>query len=1117
MRKKPQCYRCWNQRAKKLCKMLKIWFVLFILGMTSLQAETFSQIKKVSLDVKNETLLSVLDLLQERSGYTFLFSGDDVKNVSGISLNVVDHTVADVLRKCLEGTGLSYEMEKNLIVLKKNNLVTPSEKIVLKGQVKDGKGELLPGVTVLIKGTMLGMTTDINGRFRLEISQIKNIVLVFSFVGMEKKEVLYQGQQELLVVMQEDVKQMEEAVVTGYFTQSKGSYTGAASTFTREMLMQAGNQNLLTSLQNIDPTFLQIENNLDGSNPNKLPDFEIRGTSSIPGLDDEYKGNPNMPMFIMDGFEVSAQVVFDMDQNRVEAVTILKDASATAVYGSRASNGVVVITTRAPESGKLSVTYSGDASFFVADLSAYDLLSAKEKLQLEINAGFYNTAGKTMDQAEKIMDVYNERHKAIRKGYDTYWLDKPLYSVAVGHKHSLLIEGGDKALRYSLTVNYNNQPGQMKESARNRMGISTTLQYNYHSFIFKNQLSYSDVKGKNSPYGSFSVYARLNPYWIPEDQDGNLKYILEKGNAIHYEPVYNPLYNATLNLVNTEKYGELINNFSIDWTPVENLLLKGAFAITQKKEEEDVFKPAKHTSFANGKFDRKGAYSATRGEFFSYNVNLIANYFKKIQNHILALNAGMNLSETTASSIKVEAQGFPNETMDHINFATYYQENGKPGGSETTTRLIGFLGNLNYSYDQRYLLDLSFRTDASSVFGVDKRWAPFWSAGIGWNIHNESFFKESGIFDLFKIRATYGETGSVNFSPYQAITMYEFIAGEQYEFSVPASVKAMGNPNLGWQKTLQTNFGIDLALLDSRVMVSANVYNKLSKDVLTSITLAPSTGFGTYMDNLGEVENRGFDVSLKLGLIKNKTRKIYWNINGSAVANKNKLKKMSNALKAFNDKQNEGISSTPVLRLVEGESMNSIWVNRSYGVDPASGNEVFITSQGTVSDKWSDENYVIGGDKDPKVRGNFGTNFTWEGFQLNAIFRYSCGRDVYNSTLVNRVQDADIRDNVDRRVFEDRWLEPGDRVNFTGYEGGFNTGRKTRPTSRFVQKENYMELATLNVSYNMDQELIRKWGLQQLRFLFYMNDVFRVSSVKIERGIDFPFARNFTFGLVAKF
>ena len=1120
-----------KRKFQQTLRKMKLLALFMLLGFCTCHATISAQEARIDLKMSDAALSQVFRSIEQLTEYMFIYKSEDVQAVSHISVDVKETMVRDILDQCLKNTGLSYLFKDKVIIIQRSTIEPEKKGVRITGKVTDEKKEPLPGVTVMIKGTKLGTVTDVDGKYALTVPEGNN-TLVFSMVGMKDREEVIGKRTQIDVVLEEAVSELEDVVVTGYYTRAKNSFTGAARTITAEELQMGGNQNILTALQNIDPSFMKIENNLAGSNPNVVPEFQIRGAGSIAGMKGEYGGNPNTPVFIVDGFETTAEKVYDMDPYRVASITLLKDAAATAIYGSRASNGVVVITTNAPASGKMQVSYNADASFYIADLSDYNVCNAEEKLAIEKAAGMYTSAA--VNSQLTLNKWYNEKLANIKRGYDTYWLDKPLDAVAVAHKHSLRLDGGNENIRYGIELGYSNTPGVMKESERRRLALGMELQYIYKNLTFRNNLIYSNVKAINSPYGSFSVYTKRNPYVRYKDDDGNYIYKVDKyipiGGGGLGKDYYNPLYNTTLNTRDEEKYNDVTNNFGIDWTVMDGLRLKGNFSFTHQNTYEDNFKPAKHTDFAtydDDNFDRRGAYIGTRGEKYSYDASLVMTYFYQMEKHVLNANLGWNLQESVTREFTVKTEGFPNENLDYISFATQYEKAGSPSGDEYTSRLVGFLGNVNYSYDERYLLDLSFREDASSRFGSDKRWAPFWSVGLGWNLQNESFLKDVTFINRLKIRGSYGLTGSQNYNPYQAMTTYKYLTGERYHHTVGAEVMALGNEKLGWQRTLQQNYGLDIDLWDERINFTGNYYVKLSKDVLTAVTLPPSLGFGSYMDNLGEVKNYGYELSLRVALLKNPSKQLYWSVNATALHNKNKLMKISNALRAYNDDQDEDTmsgsksreSNRPKVRYIEGKSMNSIWVNQSLGVDPATGYELFQAVNGDIVTTWSTDNYVIGGCTDSDLEGTFGTNLVWKGFQLNAIFRYNYGGQVYNQTLVDKVQDADLRENVDRRVFEDRWQKPGDKVMFTRLIGGAtaNVTSVTKPTSRFVEDNNWLELSTLNVSYEFKMDWMKKVGLKRLKALFYMNDVFRVSTVKQERGIDYPFARNFSIGLQARF
>ena len=1122
----------------RACRLLLL--MLFAAIVHTAAAQTPTQ-KRITVNFKSAPVETVLNEIQKQTGLNFFYRSELTKSWPKITIRATKKTAEEVISQVTSLIGCTYEVKDNFVSIDQQKV--SGRQRTIKGHVRDDSGEALIGVPVCIGETRVCTVTDDNGFYTFKIP-VEPTTLKFSYVGLAVEYVqIAQGTADVTrdIVMHSDV-QLDEVVVNGYYQQTKESFTGAAKTFTQEELMLGGNQNILSSLSNIDPSFVMVENNTMGSNPNSIPDFTIRGSGSLTSMSDTYQGNPNMPIFIVDGFETTAEKVFDMDPYRVKSLTLLKDAAATAIYGSRASNGVVVITTNTPKFGKLAVSYNVDATFYVPDLSAYNLCNSEQKLALEKLAGLYDATKKSYFNMDAVSDqigmnqAYDRRLQLLQARVNTDWLAQPLDEVIVGQKHSIRIDGGSEIFRYAMDLNYNNTPGVMKKSGRERMGLGVELQYIYNNITFRNQMAFANVNSKNSPYGSFSNYATLNPYAKMKDANGNYIYQIDlddryPSSTLYSDYIYNPLYNTTLNYRDESNYRDLTNQFGVDWQILEGLRLKGSFAFTVQNTSSDIFKSGKHTDFANftgDDFDRRGSYTASRGDVFNYDGSLVLSYFRQMDKHVLNANLGWNVQQEQTKLFTVVAEGFPNDNLDYISFGTQYEKSGSPDGDEYTSRLMGFLGNLNYSYDERYLLDLSFREDASSRFGADKRWAPFWSAGIGWNLHNETFMKSLSWINQLKLRATYGLTGSQNFDPYQAMTTYRYLTGQRYHFGVGTTLMAMGNDDLAWQRTHETNIGFDLGLLKDRFQLTFDYYNKDTKDLLTTVTLPPSLGFSTYMANLGEVQNRGFEISARAVLIQNQAQKLYWSVFGSMIHNKNKLLKISDSLKAYNDTQDAAMNanssdaktSAPRVRYVEGESINSIWVNQSLGVDPLTGREMFLDKNGNKVSSWNAANYVIGGCADSDYEGTFGTTFSWKGFQLNATFRYRMGGQIYNQTLVDKVQDIDPRYNADARALTDRWQKPGDIARYAGFiydTNGVNINQSTRPTSRFVEDYDYLELSTLNLSYEFDNTNLKKYGVQRLKLLFYMNDVFYTSTVKRERGTDYPYSRNFSVGLNVRF
>lgn len=1120
MKKKWKEYFPHGEMYVKIFRMMKLCTCLLLCSVMSISANVRAQHARMSLELKGVTLEEVIWALEKKSDITFFYNVTDVAGSNKVDAVFKDAPLEKILTEVLRGTNLSYEIQGKVVVIKRylSSPVSDSLKsVTINGVVKDSHGNGLPGVTVVLKGTTTGVATANDGDFSITIPKRDSVVLVFSFVGMTTKEVVWKGEKTLNVVLLDEVSEMEEVVITGIFTRKAESFTGAATTFKQADLKRMGNQNILQSLKNMDPSFMVMENVDFGSDPNRTPDIQVRGASSLPNVKGEYESNPNQPLFILDGFEATVEKVFDLDMNRVASVTLLKDAAAKAIYGSRAANGVVVIETIQPEKGKLKVSYSGDLNITTPDLSSYDLCNAKEKLQVEWESGRYKAYYPIDEQFS--LEQYNAIEREIARGVNTYWLAKPL-RTGVGHKHSLYLEGGDDYLRYGVDLSYNKVAGVMKESSRENVAGAITLSYRYNKMIFRNVLSVAFNRADDSPYGSFSEYTKLNPYWSPKDENGNLKRVLGTFQRSYWQTAsvyYNPLYNATLGTKNFSKYTEITNNFYMEWQMHKDLKFIGRFGYTQKQDSREDFYPGNHTKFADWTGDnyfKRGSYYIKDGTSKTLKLDATLNYSKQWDKHLLFANLNWNLQQDSYDYHGMEAWGFLNDKVDHVAFAKQYAENGSPSGDETTTREIGLVGAINYSYDNRYLADLSYRLSGSSVYGSDNRWGGFWSAGIGWNMHYESFMSGQEWLKQLKLRASVGYTGSQNFNPYQAMATYKYFTNAEYDNIVGAYLMGMANDKLKWQRTQDINIGVDAQFFGS-LTFRFDYYVSNTDNLLVDFDLSGSTGFNTFKENLGEVQNKGFDATLNWRGYNNTEKDAYFTIFGSVSHNKNKIVKISDALTHSNEAQNDDDvnPSKPFTRFEEGQSTSAIWAVRSLGIDPETGDELFLNRKGEKTYEWNINDQVVCGESNPKFQGNFGFNTEYMGFSLNCSFSYKVGGDYYNQTLVDRVENVDIQYNLDRRVFSGTWKNPGD---VTFFKRITETPTTTRPTDRFVERQNELSLASLNLGYDFKHLNISKFA-ERLKLAFYMTDVFRVSSVKTERGLEYPFARTFSFSLQATF
>lgn len=1076
----------------------------------------FAQQKRINIDAKNITLNEFLSEIRRQTGYDFVFKSSKLDFDKRISPKFKDATVVEVLNQYFNvHTGVIYIFKNKTIVLIDEE---KADYKLLQGTViNSATKQPISGVTVSITEKKISTPTDVRGNFALNVPEYAKSLQITHMV-YEPVQLPITSSVKYTIALHEKTEQIEDVVVTGIFNRSAESFTGATTTISGEEIKKINTNSVLAAISAVDPAFRLVANNQFGGDINRLPEVQMRGQNSFPNLSGELSNSPNEPLFILDGFQVNLQRVVDLDMNLIKSITLLKDASATAIYGSRGANGVMVITTIPPAAGKVQVTFTNDFRIATPELGVYNLLNAKEKLEFEKRAGFY-TGSFNINQLGKDV-LYNSHLKNILEGVDTDWLKIPT-QIGRSNRSSLRLQGGDEVLRYGLQFTADMQEGVMKGQDRDNYSGQVDLSYNVAKFRFMNSLRVFQNKANVSPYGSFSNYVTANPYFSPYDAEGNIPLLLEE---VYYHPAYqpyttiNPLYNTTLHSVNKSEYFGVTNNFSARYDIIPGLFVESNFSITKQNEGSDQFYSAQDSRFASiAEPSRRGSYTARTGKMFGYESMTSANYNVTHGKSQIFSMLGFNAKSSNNEFYQIVAEGFPYDRLDNLLFANQYQTNGRPTGDESTTRNIGVVYSGNYSYDNRYLGDLSIRRDGSSQFGTDRRFGTFWSAGLGWNIHNERFFKDSPIVNKLRLRANYGSTGSLNIPAYGAQFRYNFGVGSSYYDQLGAVLNNLGNYSLSWQNVYKLNVGMDASLLNERLDLRMEVYRDNTKNALTSVTLAPSTGFSSYSENLGELQNTGMEFSARYVIINQKANGILWSVNVNGFTNNNILKKLSNKLKTANEDLNTANEKQiyPNVLLEEGQSMNTIFAVRSLGIDPATGTEMFLKKDGTTTYDWDIKDKVPVGIQQPKWNGNFGSNVLYKGFELNLIFNYQYGGQLYNYTLVDRVENVNVANNVDRRAYDLGWSKPGD---VSLYKRIISTPNETQATSRFVQDDNNLKLTSASLGYNFfGKAFLKRWGFNSLAITALTNDPIWWSSIQLERGTDNPFARNYSLSLRASF
>ena len=1017
-------------------------------------------------------------------------------------------------------------LSTNAIAQNKNNsketyLLPPHGNYVYGRVIEKLSKEPMVGVTIRLDGHSTGVITDINGCYVLTLPE-KGGLVIYSYIGFETRKIKVTSRQKVNVQMVEATESIQEVIVTGYNSIQKESFTGNTTKIEKEDLLKVNPNNLISAIQTFDPSFRIQENLAAGSDPNSLPQFVLRGqtgigettlgqtsTSSISR--EVLSGNSNLPIFILDGFEVDVEKIYDLDMNSIHSINILKDAAATAMYGSRAANGVIVIERRAPEAGKFRVQYSGVLSAELPDLSSYNLVNAREKLETERLAGLYDS---NTPEIDPYTNGYYQRLNNVLTGVDTYWLSQGL-RTALNHKHSVFIDGGENDVRWGVELGFRGTEGVMKHSSRKNANAAFYVDYRIGGLQIKNKVTYTYNKSTDVPFNSFSDYSHLLPYMRLYDENGDYVRRLEKFDGASGTQV-NPLYEINFyNSFDHSGYDEVTDDLSLNWRITDGLRLRGQFSVLMRNSTGDLYKDPASASYSasTGNINGEKTESTQKRTVIDGSLSLMYNNTFKGHNLNICLSSNMRQTQSTASETRY--RGFPGGDLVSSNYAA--EVYGKPSSSDNTTRLVGALLTSNYTYNNIYLADLTGRIDGSSEFGSDKRWSMFWSTGAGINIHNYDFMKSNELFSMLKFRASYGLTGKTNFSLYSAKDMYQLQTDSWYPTGYGVFLYQMGNPNLKWERKYTLDYGVEIGLWHDKIYLKASAYDERTIDLITDYTIPSSTGFTSYKENMGKVKNTGVELELRARLYSD--RNWLFQLYGSFARNKNTIIEISQAMRDYNKRVEELFSgynpesssdskyAKTYLKYYEGASLTSIYGMKSLGISPTNGKEIYLRRNGDVTDVWSADEWTIIGDTAPKGQGSFGYTLSYKQLSMFASFLYTFGGDAYNNTLVSYVENADIKnDNVDKRVLLDRWQKPGDITTMKDIRDRNVT---TGASSRFVQKNNTLQWSSLTMSYNFRPEQLKKLHLSGLRLSFTMNDLFYWSTIRQERGLDYPYSRSF--------
>ncbi|WP_167398345.1 SusC/RagA family TonB-linked outer membrane protein [Flavobacterium crocinum] len=1088
----------------------------------------FSQNTKVVIAAdKTVSVDEVFDIIKQQTNYTFIYQEDLFKKLPKVHLKKGTIKVNELLKTAFASKNFDFSLSNgNTILVKENRpetvVVVQSKIIEIKGAVTNEKGEPVPGVNIKVKGTNATAQTDFDGKYTINAPEDGQIL--FTYIGHKAQVVSVNKRKVINVKLEQETRELGGVVVnTGVTVRKKELITGAVSIYKGEEIRQISTQNVVQALKTLDPSFIVLNNNLAGSNPNVLPVIEVRGQTSLSvnQVNDQFKEDPNQPLFILDGFPTTLQQVVDLDINRIASITLLKDAASTALYGSRSANGVVVIETNKPLPGKLQVSYVYNSSYELADLSVYNLMNAEQKLEFERLSGAYIPSRYSSYEVPIAwQNVYNQRLAAVRRGVDTYWLNEPI-QMGITSGHSLSVGGGSDEFRFNLAGNYKTVTGTMKGTEHNTWGYNANLTYRKKKVSFNNNFFISGGNNQASPYGSFATWAKASPYYEKYNENGIPTRYMDGTNISVGNPIVNyyvnqeenPMYNMLLNSYDKGNEVNFTNNFAINYDINPHIRTTAALSVSRLDKTTTKFISPDDTQYVDNIPTEKGSYERKDYLTNKWNANIGGTY-SNVFNNVHSVNYTIRASalETQNKLYSSVLRGFPLGVPGNPAFAFGFQQDSKPGTYNEMVRSVDLTNQLNYAYDRKYLVDLTQTISGATNFGTNKKYSPYYGVGLGWNINNELKMNED-IVNILKLRANYGQTGNQNLVGYASHDIYIYEPNTNI-FGAGLNIAQLANTDLEAQKTKDLSLGIDLAMWRNRLTFTFNAYRRQTTPQIVAIDLASSTGVSAYPLNVGYITTRGLELKANYNIINNLESNIYWGVGLTATTNENELGGFNNALASLNEAAQK---TTSLTRFYDGASSNDLWAVPSLGIDPATGREVFLKKNGETTFVLDKKDERIMGNSREIATGVVSTSFNYKNFSLGVFIRYSFGADRFNEALYNKVENIssdNIFDNQDARAFTDRWTTPGQMAQFKA----IGLTNATPISSRFIQKDDYISGESLRLGYRVTSRAwLNKNGLAGLGFNAYANEFFRMSTMKAERGIDYPFSRIYSLSLNVSF
>lgn len=984
---------------------------------------------------------------------------------------------------------------KDLYVAEKTAKTILQQQKVIKGTITDEQGNSLPGVNILIKGTNQGTVTDVNGKYTLSVAS--NTTLVFSFVGYRKQEVSVAGKSIINVTMIEEAIGLKEVVAIGYGTVKKSDLTGSLSSVKIEAINSQTVQNPLEALTGASAGVQVFQ---ESGQPGGSFGVRIRGANSIIG--------GNNPLYVIDGFPITGQLD-NLNPNDIKSINILKDASATAIYGSRGANGVILITTKQGAVGKTLIEY--DSYYGVQNVTKeIDMLNAKEFATLA-NVRAANDGVAPFFSASEIASF----------GKGTNWQDA-IFRPASIQNHSLMISGGNIKTRFNISANYFNQEGIIINSSFKRYQLKMDMEHHINAnwkFSIHNILSRTtsnNLYSDNTTRGSGVLSAALDSPPTQPVYDANGNYSNVRAYPFSPDVLQNPVLLAKEIKDQITKNSDL-SNLSIEGKFLNNFTFRSSLGVQYYSTRTDYYSSTLDNITYNG--NARISY----GDFTNLLNENTLTYFKKFgENHVLTILGGLTEQQTTSQNVTAATNGFLNNITEDYNLASGSAIQ-TPSSDYSSYSMLSYLGRINYAYKDKYLFTASIRADGSSRFGVNNKWGYFPSAAVAWRVSQEDFwanFKKA--VNELKIRVSWGNTGNTAVSPYQSLSTLTFTTAvfdkNTYLGLAPGSIKP--NPDLKWESTEQLDAGLDMGLLDNQLTFTLDYYYKKTYNLLAIVPLTTSSGYSSTIRNIGAVQNKGLEMSANFKLVQGLFR---WSIGANISFNRNKVLKLSQGADILTGLLHIPLN-VPVSLIRVGYPMGVFYGYKEDGLTK-DGNIKYLDTNGDGVINSLDR--VVIGDPNPKFVFGINSFLSYKNFGLTLVITGVQGNDIFNFNKSNVADGFSFGINQIRDVLGNYWTKENPDPNakyprisqYTRYE----------VSDRYIEDGSYIKIQNVELSYtfkrfssplNNSQIYIGSQNLLTLtKYSWYSPEV-NTMGADASKGIDqngYPMARTFMLGVRLKF